>query len=819
MNSTTYKKITGAFVAVLMLCGVGAKAQNSCAAPQTVTAGTHTITAIDGTNVQSACSNMQNAPLGEWFRYIPTQDYLVTVTSDLPANICKDTNFNVYTGSCGALSCYTGDDDSGNIACNNGSNSNSYLSSKTFQVTAGVTYYIVWDNKWSSGGFQWQLNEFISPCLTATAITAGTHTAPTLTGPNIPSDCSTASNAKWYTYTPSQTYRVTVTSDLQANICKDTNFTVYTGNSCLSLECVTSDDNSGSIACNSGNNFSNLSTKSFDAIAGTTYYIVWDNKASATGFDFQLIEEEIVIPVLYNSVSVPSIDSSYRMCIVDMNNDDKDDVVGISNGSMKIHFQGAGGALTPTTFAVPGASLMPNWSMAAGDYNKDGYNDILLGNGNGVTFWTSNSTGTAYTAYTPGQYIFCQRTNFADLNNDGHLDAFSCHDVAPNVYYLNDGNNGYQHFQVGNTPGAMALGGITGNYASIFADIDNDGDTDMFVSKCSGPACELHINNGNGTYTNQAAFAGLNVTPVDSWSSAINDFDNDGDMDIIIGSNGSVNTMYFRNNVNGGTQLTSAFTNLSVDTGWDADPTIARDYISYDFDNDGYVDVMSSGGRIMFNQNGTNFMATTYNNLSVGAVGDLNGDGFLDILNGSNIRYGVPNGNGWIRINLKGIASNSNGIGARVEIYGPFGKQIRDIRSGEGFGYMSTLSAHFGIGQHTEISQAIIKWPSGTVDVINDPSINEALTIVEGAHPLSTQGATANSFSIYPNPANDLLNISLGSAVTGVKEVRVMDLNGRQVMQTQLLENIPVKNLSSGLYVLMLKTADGKEYSQKFLKK
>ncbi len=654
-------------------------------------------------------------------------------------------------------------------------------------------------------------------CAAPQVVTAGTHVVAAINGTNITTSCSNASMAEWFAYTPTQNYLVTVTSDLPQNICKDTNFSVYTG-SCPTLNCVTSDDNSGTLACNSGNTNSNLSVKTFDAMVGNSYYIVWDNKNSAAGFDFQLTEEEIIIPITYNTVNDPTINTTYRMCIVDMNNDDKDDVVGVSNGTLKIHYQGTGGTLTPALVPIVGTSLMPNWSMAAGDFNKDGFNDLMMGNGSGISLWMSNATGTAYTSITPGQYIFCQRTNFADLNNDGHLDAFSCHDVAPNVYYLNDGSNGLVHYQVGNTPGAMALGGITGNYASIFTDIDNDGDTDMFVSKCSGPACELHVNGGNNNFTNMAAFTGLNVTPVDSWSSAVADFDNDGDMDILIGSNGSVNSMYFRNNVNDGNAITQPFTNLSVETGWDADPTTARDYIAYDFDNDGYVDVMSSSGRIMFNVDGEYFVATQYTGLTMGAVGDLNSDGFLDILNGSNIRYAVPNGNGWLRINLKGIQSNSNGIGARVEIYGPFGKQIRDIRSGEGFGYMSTLSAHFGLGEAAEVTQAIIKWPSGVVDVINNPQANSAITVVEGSSPLSVANPSPMNFTVYPNPARDVLNIQLGEAMAAGEMVRILDLNGRQIMQTETLENIPVKTLATGLYVVTVKTTDGKEYSQKFYK-
>jgi hypothetical protein len=665
-------------------------------------------------------------------------------------------------------------------------------------------------------------------CASALAITtSGLYTVGVINGtppttfcaPNGTIPAINIPGGEWFAYTPEQNYTVTISSDIAANTPrKDTRFHVYVG-TCGTLTCHAGDDDSGA---------SYSSVDSFNVTAGTTYYIVWDNKwlntANNTGFSFQLTESTVVIPttpITYTTQTISTINNSFNICVVDMNGDNKDDIVGISPTTMRVHFQGTTqGAFTmtdfPLSFTAPTTSvLLPNWSMAAGDYNKDGYNDIVLGNGSGASIITSNNTGTAYSGKTPGQYIFSQRTNFSDLNNDGNLDIFVCHDIAPSCYYLNDGTGNLTFYQSTVTPGSMSIATTTGNYATLFTDFDNDGDSDVFVSKCSGPPCELYRYDGNGVYTNTSALAGINVTPIQTWSSAIADFDNDGDMDIIITASAGTHR-FFRNNFNT-TGTLSAFTNITAGSGWDTNTSTNIDNIAYDFDNDGKVDVLGGGNKIMFNQGNNIFAPVSYTGLSVSAVGDLNNDGFLDFQNGTTIRYAVPNGNNWIKVSLRGVQSNRNGIGARVEIYGDWGKQIRDVRSGEGFEYMSTLNAHFGIGTATAITQVIIRWPSGTVDTINNPTINQMLNVVEGSS-LSVAQNSNSTFTVFPNPAKENLNINIAEGVS-IKTAEVFDLNGRSVIKSEVVNNaISVSKLATGTYILILSDSNGNDYSQKFIK-
>jgi hypothetical protein len=406
-----------------------------------------------------------------------------------------------------------------------------------------------------------------------------------------------------------------------------------------------------------------------------------------------------------------------------MNGDNLDDIVSASSSNVNIHYQLGSGGFNEVNITTPNAGFLPSWSMAAADYNKDGYTDLLYGAGSGVTFMKSDGTGTGFTEVSTGEYVFSQRSNFVDINQDGHLDAFVCHDVAPNVYYINDGSGNFTFYQGG-------LGDYTsgGHYGSIWIDYDNDRDMDMFIAKCGGETARrtnvMLTNNGDGTFTENANALGL-ADPMQTWSSSWADYDNDGDMDVFVGaSSGSHKLM--RNNGDG------SFTDVTTGAGVSGAPT-GHENVSYDIDNDGYLDILCNG-TILYGKGDLTFedADNAQINYKNGSLGDLNNDGFIDAYFGGNIYWNLTTNNNWIKINTVGTASNIDGIGARVEIYTDSGVQIRDVRSGEGFEYMSTLNTHFGIGSDTSISQIIIHWPNSGSEAFLSPPINQPFTAVEG---------------------------------------------------------------------------------------
>lgn len=524
---------------------------------------------------------------------------------------------------------------------------------------------------------------------------------------------------------------------------------------------------------------------------------------------------------------------TYDIALVDLNGDFLDDVVSISSNNINVHYQLASGGFTMTDITTPTADFVPSWSLAAGDFDRNGYNDLVYGGGSGVTFMQANNTGTAYTELSGSDYVFSQRSNFVDINNDGHLDAFVCHDVQANVYYINDGSGNLTFYQGPSAHVSNGLGTIPGggNYATVWIDYDNDRDMDMFIAKCRGGSTtistnELWRNDGNGTFINVAdsnnwystTYPGIGHDNssnlgdnVQTWSSAWADFDNDGDMDVYVGASSTTNgdSKLMRNNGDG------TFTDITAGSGV-LDAPLGIENAPADFDNDGYVDILSNGD-ILFNNGDFTFSNFSDNMPQSGAIGDTNNDGFLDVFRNGNIYLNNTNANHWIKINTIGTNSNINGIGARIEIETPAGTQIRDVRSGEGFEFMSSLTAHFGLGAETTINSITIYWPSGAVDYIENPAIDTTHNITEGSA-LIIIDETLTDLTIYPNPVEDELNIETTTDITN-KIATVFDINGKRVLNLKLKSTIvDVSNLTSGVYFLRLES-NGKIMKRKFIKK
>ncbi|MCB0546857.1 MAG: PKD domain-containing protein [Phaeodactylibacter sp.] len=460
-----------------------------------------------------------------------------------------------------------------------------------------------------------------------------------------------------------------------------------------------------------------------------------------------------------SQLEIRTLRSGAPMGVVDMNNDGLDDIVCLDNRHLLyIHYQMADTAAFHSEFI---ADLVgAKWSLCVADADGNGYNDIFTGGAyNNLYLLKADNTGSSYsTTLISTPSIFLQGSNFVDIDGDHDLDIFACHDDGLSVPFANDGAGAFTaDFSLINAVSTVPSDN-SGNYGSVWTDYDNDGDLDLYISKCrlgvddptDGRRLNLLFrNDGNNNYSDVAAQS--NLQPFgQSWASDFADIDNDGDLDCFV-INHDINNTLHRNNGNG------TFTDITLasNIGTAFNGVGAGIQVKFaDFNNDGFVDLLftSLGNEhaLLINNGNSTFSRVTNpfpgapTRIHSAAVGDLNNDGFLDVYAGfgqsynqvsnENDRLFINNGNGnhFFKARLKGTLSNPNGIGARVELYGSWGKQIREIRSGESYGIMNSYTAHFGIGGATSIDSLAIRWPSGNIDLFPNPPIDTTIFFEEG---------------------------------------------------------------------------------------
>lgn len=468
----------------------------------------------------------------------------------------------------------------------------------------------------------------------------------------------------------------------------------------------------------------------------------------------------------------PTLRSGAPMGVADMNSDGLDDIVCLDNRHLLyIHYRMPGTGAFQSQFIADLAGA--KWSICIADADGNGFNDIFTGGAyNGLYLLKADDSGSSYnTTVISNPSIFLQGSNFADIDNDNDLDLFACHDDGLSVPFANDGAGNFSADFNLILAASTVPSDNSGNYGSVWTDYDNDGDLDLYISKCRVGVDDpndgrrlnlLFRNDGEGNYTDVAAQA--NLQPFgQSWASDFADIDNDGDLDCFV-INHDINNTLHRNNGNG------AFTDISLasNVATALNGLGAGIQVKFaDFDNDGFVDLLYTSlgtGHALLMNNGDNTFtraATPFpgapTRIHSAAVGDLNNDGFLDVYAGFGFSYNQVsdendrlfinkgNGNHYFKARLKGNGPNTNGVGARLELYGSWGKQIREIRSGESYGLVNSFTAHFGLGSATAIDSLLIRWPSGNLDRLTNPPIDTMMLIEEGAFCIPNAGFQSSS--------------------------------------------------------------------------
>lgn len=347
----------------------------------------------------------------------------------------------------------------------------------------------------------------------------------------------------------------------------------------------------------------------------------------------------------------------------------------------------------------------------------------------------------------------------ADLNNDGWEDIFVSNDYADNDYIYINQKNGTFKDEVKSMTNHLSLFSM----GADIADLNNDGFEDILVmemlpenykrSKVSMPRMDvqgfwaivdsgfhkqymhnvLHLNHGNGFFSDVSQMAGISKTEW-SWSTLASDFDNDGYRDIFVANgyrrdlfDGDIQQkqeMYIRANMSRYNSAEEMFEKGFKDYMSIYDPIKVRNYL---FKNKGglkFENVSEAWG----------FKDSTFSNGA--AVADFDNDGDLDLvinnLDGESDLYEnvTDKKNNYLRLKMEGPAQNRDGIGAKISLYYE-GKLQQFFQQKTVRGYLSSNDpvVHFGLGKTDKIDSAVIVWPDGKSNSLQNLTTNQVVKV------------------------------------------------------------------------------------------
>jgi hypothetical protein len=296
----------------------------------------------------------------------------------------------------------------------------------------------------------------------------------------------------------------------------------------------------------------------------------------------------------------------------------------------------------------------------------------------------------------------------ADSTLSGKMDLVIPNDKLMNWFFRDKGGGHFAEIGFDVNVALREDGTFISGMGVDFRDLDNDGYPDIFLVALDGETFPLYRNTGKGSFVEVTRESNLTklTLPMSGYSPTIADFDNDGWKDIFV-SRGHVQSLLAQPNL-----------------------------------------MVEQPNTVFRNLGGMKFSALTAEaGLTAqppsrhrgSAIGDLNGDGRLDVvvtalsapaeiwINQS------PGNNHWLEFKLQGTKSNRDGIGASIKVVTKSGAQYNHMTTSAGYASSSAGPVHFGLGTNASADLVEIRWPSGIVQQMREVAGDRVVVVKEPA--------------------------------------------------------------------------------------
>jgi enediyne biosynthesis protein E4 len=346
--------------------------------------------------------------------------------------------------------------------------------------------------------------------------------------------------------------------------------------------------------------------------------------------------------------------------------------------------------------------------IAVADINNDGWDDIYAGNDfhENDYYYVNNGNGT-FTESGANHFNhysrFSMGNDIADYNNDGQLDIITVDMLPPDEKTL-------KSYGSDENPDVYKV------------KLQLRGYQNQYSKNC------LQRNNGNGeSFSETALQSGVSATDW-SWCPLFADFDNDGNKDLFV-SSGIVKRPVDLDFVR--------FSNMQQAKGLDATDKYDDETIAAMPDGSSHPFLFKGDGKLSFKDVSETWGTQNLNGCSNGAAyADLDNDGNLDlVINCLNAPALILKNNAqkknYIAVSFKGDSFNTAGVGCKAYVFARSKTQYQQMMPARGFMSSSSTQLHFGLDSINKVDSLLIVWPSQKYQVIKNISVNKMLTVVE----------------------------------------------------------------------------------------